>query len=180
MMSSDCLVVPAPEVRSVSFLLVPEWSDPSPWRALLVEFYRTFSSAEGVSIVLPYDPERDDVSGIEEFLGEVAAQAGQTLEAIADTVLLPVKKEPANWRELAGYLSAVLVPDAPLAHWQRELEVPVLLGSSQGALRAFAQRGSYELSRLNAQIQALSPRRREIFESFLTLLSLEDLVAKSA
>lgn len=171
----------SPALRPVSFLLAPDWKCiGEPWRELLIAFYRTFSSSEGVSLVMPYDPESDDVAAIETCLAEVAEAAGLTLDAIADTTLHPTPCEPQSWRALARCVTAVLVPPGA-ADWLVDLATPLLIDPSQETLRAFCNaRAKLVTSSLAARIQVLSPKQRDLVESFMTLLALQQAEIKLA
>lgn len=172
----------SPALRPVSFLLAPDWKCiGEPWRELLIAFYRTFSSSEGVSLVMPYDPEHDDVAAIETCLAEVAEAAGLTLDAIADTTLHPTPCERKRWRALAGCVTAVLVPPGAAADWLVDLATPLLVGPSQETLRAFCNaRAKLVTSSLAARIQVLSPEQRDLLEAFMTLLALQQAEIKLA
>lgn len=165
----------APALRPLSFLLAPDWKAlGSSWRELMITFYQTFSSSEGVSLLMPYDPACDDALAIEASLAEVAEAAGLTLDAIADTTLHPTPCEPESWRALAGCVSAVLLPPGEVPDWQVDLATPVLIGPRKETLRAFCQaRAGLVSASLAARIQLLSPEQRDMAEAFLTILALK-------
>jgi len=128
----------APDVKATSFFMVPDWQAPEgEWRSLMLAFFRAFTPADPVSLLVPYDPGRDSVDGIESAIAAVAAMAGLGLESIPDTVLHPVVRDPALLHALAQQCSAILVASARSEEWASGGATPVLSDPTPEGLKAW-------------------------------------------
>lgn len=128
----------APEVKATSFFMVPDWQAPEgEWRSVMLAFFRAFTPADPVSLLVPYDPGQDSVADIEAVIAAVAAMVGLGLESIPDTVLHPVVREPALLRALARQCSAILVTSARPEEWASGGTNPVLADPTPEGLKAW-------------------------------------------